>query len=397
MDRCYGIIAEFNPFHNGHAALCARARQDGATHIAAVMSGSFVQRGSPAVTDKYVRTRAALLSGCDLVVELPLPYAMATASQFAAGAVALLRAMGCVDSLCFGTESAALPDLQTAAEAVEHPDLRTALQPYLSAGMTFAGARQLAVAELCGAQIAACLTQPNHILAVEYLRQLHKQGWSPDLLAIPRVGAAHDSADPDIAAGIASASYLRRHPQELGAYVPAQALAVYSEAAEKGLFPACPEKLENAILAHLRRLTPEQLRLLPDVSEGISDRLYKAIAHSTTLPQLEAAVKTKRYPLARVRRLIYSAFLGITARDWQQPPPYIHVLGFNARGAQLLTRMKNAALPVHTGLAYLEKQNAACRRLAALEATATDMYSLTLPCPPPRGYAYSASAVFLKD
>ena len=396
MKQCFGLVAEFNPFHNGHAALCAQARAAGATHIVAVMSGNFVQRGCLAVTDKYIRTRAALLGGCDLIIELPLPYAVATASRFAAGAVGLLRATGCVDSLCFGSESDNLADLQAVAQAVDCLAVRTAIKGHMGTGITFARARQLAVAAIFGEQVAHCLTTPNNILAVEYLRQSAAQGWHPNMVPIRRVGTSHDSTTPK--GPIASASYLRQHPEALAAYVPPQALAVYQEARCKGLFPAQPERLDTAVIAHLRRLSPADLSQLPDISEGIENRLYKALSHCATLAQLEQEVKTKRYPLARVRRLILHAFLGVSAQDSLSPPPYLHVLGFNPKGAELLAEMKRkkVALPVHTSLAHLEKLNGTCQRFATLEATATGIYGLALPNPPSRGFAYDASAVFLK-
>jgi predicted nucleotidyltransferase len=389
--KCFGVVAEFNPFHNGHAALCKAARDAGATHVIAVMSGNFVQRGSIAVTDKYVRSGAALNCGCDLVIELPLAAAVAPAKRFAMGAVRLLHATRCVDTLFFGSEAGDIDPLKRAAGAVGDPAVQAAARVYLASGMTFAKARQLAVEAVYGPEIASVLAEPNNNLAVEYIRAAEALGWRCGLHTIPRVEAAHDSDKPG--AGVASASYLRTRPGELGGYVPEAAMAVYIQAREDGLYPADPAKLETAILAALRRMGIDELAALPDVSEGLEGRLYRAIRASGSLAELEMAAKTKRYTLARIRRLIMSAFLGITAEDAAATPPYIHVLGFNKGGAELLSRMKDAALPVHTSLARLERISPECARAARLEAAAGDVYSLALPRPRPCGEAYRAKAV----
>lgn len=397
MPKVAGIVAEFNPFHNGHAALVAAARQAGAHTVVAVMSGNFVQRGSPAVTDKRVRARAALLCGVDLILELPLPWAVAPAQRFARGAVELLAATGCVDSLAFGSECGDLTALEALAQAVDDPALTAPLRELLAGGMTFARAREQAVARQLGPEKAAVLASPNNTLAVEYLRAARELGWQVRPLTLRRVGAAHDSGDSRD--GIASASHLRHHAGDfplLTAHVPATAAPVYARALADGLYPGDPARLDTAILAHLRRLGPEELARLPDLSEGLENRLYAAIRTAATLPGLEAALKTKRYPMARVRRLILSAFLGLTPEDGRQPVPYVRVLGFTPAGRALLAKMKaTCPLPVSQSLARLRALGGPCERLAALEELSTDLFALTLPSPPPCGYEYTASAVFI--
>jgi predicted nucleotidyltransferase len=186
---------------------------------------------------------------------------------------------------------------------------------------------------------------------------------------------------------------LRVHPEALQGHVPAKALEVYAEAAQNGLMPADPAKLELAILSHLRRLKTDELAGLPDISEGLEHRLYAAIRESATLDELEQRLKTKRYTMARVRRLILSAFLGITARDNETLPPYIRALGFTEKGRALLP--KKGRLPFHTSLAALRRKGGACERFADLEETATDIYGLILPKPLNCGYEYTASGVYL--
>ena len=391
-----GIVAEFNPFHNGHAALIHAAREGGATHVAAVMSGNFCQRGSLAVTDKRIRTRCALLGGVDLVLELPLPWATATAQRFGAGAVALLAGTGCVDMLCFGSECGDTAALEQAAGAVDDPALRAPLAQGLEQGLTFARARQLAVGSVAGPQAARLLAHPNNALAVEYLRGARQIGWRPELFTIARRGAAHDAPQPEGA--FASASHLRTIALDFSAlarFMPAPCAALLEDAHSRGLYAADPAKLETAVLARLRCLAPGALRELPDLSEGLENRLYNAIRTAASLEELYALAKTKRYTLARIRRLVLHAFLGVTARDIQQSPPYLRILGFNGAGREILSRML-PSLPADTRLARLRERGDACRRLAELEERATDLYTLALPRPRPCGYELRAGGVYIK-
>ena len=188
--RIGGVVAEYNPFHNGHAYQLMELRQAGATHIAVVMSGNFVQRGEPALLDKWTRAEAALLCGADLILELPLPYGAATAERFAFGAVSLLEGLGCVDLLGFGCESGDLPALQRAARAVEDPEVYEAVRERMAEGISFAAAREEAVRERWG-EAGDALRRPNDILAVEYLRQLGRLGSPIRPVAVGQIGRAH--------------------------------------------------------------------------------------------------------------------------------------------------------------------------------------------------------------
>lgn len=398
MEKVCGIVAEFNPFHNGHAALIEAARNNGAEAVVAVMSGNFVQRASPAITDKRVRARAALEAGVDLVIELPLPYATATAQFFARGAVGILRETGIVDTLAFGSECGDIAALGELAAAVDLPGTNARLREILREGVTFARARERAVAEARGEEFARLLSQPNNALAIEYLRQAAHLGWDVDVFTIGRLGSAHDS---DSHCGrYASASYLRRRAEDFAAlepFMPEQALQILREAAAAGLYPADGSKLDVAVLAALRRLSPADLAALPDLSEGLEHRLYAAIRSSGSLDGLHAALKSKRYTMARARRLVLAAFLGITRRDVLAPPPYIRVLGFGPGGPRLLRRLKQrCGLPCSASLGRLAANGGDCARFAALEELATDLYGLCLPVPAPCGYERSASGVFGK-
>ncbi len=389
------IVAEFNPFHNGHRALATAARAAGADYIVAVMSGSYVQRGEPAIADKLIRTNCALAGGVDMVLELPLAYATATAQRFAAGAMTLLKAAGMIDTLAFGSESGDVEILSRLADAVDAPPIKAALSVYLSQGITFAKARQLAVAQVWGDEMAKNLETPNNALAIEYIRQAHQIGWNPTLFTIPRVGAAHDASLPT--EQTASASFLRKRPLDwelLDRYMPQPSVAVLRQAYNQGLYPSDPKQLETAILAHLRRLSIKELSILPDLSEGLENRLYAAVRRASSLEELYGLVKTKRYTLARVRRLVLAAFLGVTKHDQIRQATYIRVLGCRNEAKKLLGILgRHSQFPVGSSLAQLEATGPDALATAQLESLAGDLYTLSLPSPRDCGYEYRAKLV----
>ena len=187
-----GIVAEYNPFHNGHKALVDRCRENEATHIVAAMSGNFVQRGSVAIMDKRARAAAAIKGGVDLVVELPVPFAVATAEVFARGGVSVLAGLGCVDALSFGAECEDLSLLQSAAKAVTDPKVDELIKTELSGGVSYPTARAYAVRTVYGPDIADVLEGPNNILAVEYLKELERRGNPMAVEPMKRVGTGHD-------------------------------------------------------------------------------------------------------------------------------------------------------------------------------------------------------------
>ncbi len=391
-----GVVAEYNPFHNGHAYQLLELRRTGATHITVVMSGNFVQRGEPALLDKWTRTEAALLSGADLILELPLPYGAATAERFAFGAVSLLEGLGCVDLLGFGCESGDLPALQRAARAVEDPEVYEAVRERMAGGISFAAAREEAVRERWG-ETGASLRQPNDILAVEYLRQLGRLGSSIQPVAVARKGAGHDSEMGE--GGFASASFLRERwgdgPGEVLTYLPRQTHRVYEQARAEGRI-LDRERWQWMELSGLRALSKERFAQVPDLSEGLENRLYTASRQAGSLSELYSLCKAKRYSHARLRRLALAAFLGVERDLYRLPPPYLRVLGFNGRGREILAKAaKTARLPISHSLVRLEQLGGEAARFAALEAKAGDQYALGLGSPRPCGWEYTHKPVIL--
>ena len=382
-----GIIAEYDPFHAGHAAHIAATRAAGATHIAVVMSGHFTQRGKPALLPKRCRAEMALACGADLVLELPLPWAMAPAEIFATGGVTLLQALGCVCSLSFGCECGDAAPLKTLAAAMDTPEYAAALRQALQQGVPYAAARQTAAASLCGEAIARALAEPNNTLGIEYLRAAARLGADVRCIAVPRMGAGHH--DTAAATGIASGTALRRliragAADTAAGYMPADSAALLKEALQAGQAPADPHRLDTALLAHLRMQSKARLAALPYISEGLENRLWNAIRTARSLSELTAALQTRRYPAARLRRILWASFLGIPAALVKETPPYIRILGMNDRGREIL----NAAaptLPVMTRFADAARLSPRARNVFALECRSADLYSLALPCPAPCG------------
>jgi len=383
-----GIIAEYNPFHNGHALHISKIKERSSGGIVVVMSGQFVQRGEPALLDKWKRAEMALRNGADLVLELPLPWAMAPAETFARGGVSLLQALGCVETICFGCESDRPDELNGIAEALLSEGFPARVQALLPTGRTFARLRGEALSQL-GVDPSP-LDSPNNTLAVEYLRANRslKAGLVP--LAIQRKGASHDSKEPG--EGLCSASYLRTllhgfsedalFPSDtaLSPFMPENARGILLREIEEGKAPSSADRLERGVLSVLRRMTAQELEPLPDISEGLHNRLYAAVQSSCSVQEILEKTKTKRYTMARIRRIIFSAYLGVPADFSKRLPPYLRVLGVGKRGQEILsTARKAASLPLLLRYADVRKLDDFGRAVFELECRAGDLFALSLP------------------
>lgn len=377
-------IAEYNPFHLGHEYMLREVKRMGYDAVAAIMSGNFVQRGDCAVADKRARVKAALLCGADLVIELPLPYAAATAQRFAFGAARLIEGMGCADAFAFGSECGNAELIMRTAELID-TDIGDKIKPYLAEGMTFAAAREKAVAEK-DEKAAAILQNPNDTLAVEYVSQLKNSGIKP--IAVKRVGSAHDGGAKD---GYCSASEIRRmllsgDEESAYRYMPKAAAEIIKGEIEKGNAPAELYTCENAIISALRQMSVQDLRAVPDVSEGLENRIFAAIREQTSLDGIAEAIKSKRYTMARIRRILLAAYLGVKASDLYGGIPYIRVLGANETGRKVMGIMKTASkVPVVTRAKEINELGKRAADLFSAECRSTDLYWLMMPKKQPCG------------
>ncbi len=384
-----GIVAEYNPFHLGHAWHLAQTRrllgEDRA--VVCVMSGHWVQGADCAITDKWTRAGLALVGGADLVLELPTPWAMASAEAFARGAISLLWATGVVDTLSFGSECGDAGPLRQAAEALDAPDYPARLRAALDRGLSFPAARQAAAG-------CPCLSTPNNNLGVEYLRALRHLGASMEVVTVSRRGAAHNGAET--VECFASATQVRRllragKGEDAARFVPQGTLDRLGEVTSLSY-------VERAILARLRTMDGSDWACLPDsgAAEGLPERLVRAARQALSLDEFYTLAKTKRYTHARLRRLALSAFLGL---DRERPalPAYVRVLGLNGRGQALLREMKGVCtLPVLTKPAHSKALTGPARLLFEAEARYTDLYGLCFPTPRPCGLEWTSNPIIFK-
>ena len=375
-----GIVAEYNPFHLGHALHIGKTRRALGMDapVVCVMTGDFVQRGAPALMSKHARAEAAVRSGVSLVLELPLAWSLSSAEGFARGAVGLLAATGVVDTVSFGSEAGQLPPLQALAAALDDPETDAAVVQELQRGDGYAAARERALARSLGAAAARQIGRPNNILAVEYLRAMKVY---PKLqpFTLMREGAGHDEAG-DAASALRSASDLRAaclSGTDISAWLTPESAAVLRRERQAGRAPMGDAALEIALLSRLRMLPRETFSTLPDASEGLGDRLYRAVQTQPGLEQTLAAAKSRRYALARLRRMCLCAALGVRRGDAAGTPPYLRVLAADEAGQRLLHQMrKRAFLPVVTKPAAVRRLDGPAQRAFRTGAAARDLYCL---------------------
>lgn len=357
-----GIIAEFNMLHNGHKYIIDKAREKGGGVIA-VMSGSFAQRGDVCVYDKWTRAKTALISGVDLVLELPVCYALSAAPNFAQGGVSTLNALGIVDELIFGSESGDISALKKAANILSD-DLKAArVKEYLSEGLSYPTALSRVYEKDLDAHI---MREPNNVLAIEYIRAINKLNSSIEPVTVKRYMTEHDSTYSS--GGYASATALREMAfsgESIEKYVPYEMTAMPR--------PRCLTPLSAAIMCRLRTISSEELSGIGEVTEGLENRIIRAAKDTDNIEDLLAAVKSKRYTMSKIRRIVIGALIGNRKDIFKPAPDYIRVLGMNKKGTELLKAAKEkCALPVITKVAeYKEKS-----KQFDLDTRATDIAAL---------------------
>ncbi len=365
--KIVGIITEYNPFHNGHLYQLRRAKElSGADYAVAVMSGSFVQRGEPAICDKWARAKMAVSCGVDLVVELPVVYSVQSAEFFAMGAVKILNAIN-TDYISFGVEDDNLQRLTDTAYLLcnEPPEFKSMLCNGLKCGDSFPAAREAAARSFGAADV---LLTPNNILGVEYIKALIKTSSKMKPVPIKRIGSQHDC--------FGSASHIRSiSPENAKEFMPPDAYEIFLKEIENGKAPVNIKSIEAAVISKLRLISSAQLARISGVSEGLENRIKQAAAEKTSVEDIVDFVKTKRYTHSRIRRIMINALLDITKEEITKPPQYIRVLGLGKGGREVLRGIKNdASLPIITKTSSAKKADMLCFDMAA-----TDIYSLMYP------------------
>ncbi len=368
-----GIIAEFNPLHNGHKYLIERAKMDG-FDVACVISGNFVQRGDTAIIPKFIRAQSALSVGADLVLEMPIPWSMSTAQNFAIGGISQLAALG-IDALYFGSECGDVEELVKISEIISTENYNKTIKTRLSSGKTFAKIRSEAISEILGRE-SSVLLNPNDTLAVEYITAAKSLGISIKFTAVKRLGAGHnDRLEND---GFSTATLLREAAlkndvEYLSRYMPASSLKLLLSSPISNI-----EKLDTAIMSKLKQLPLDYFSKLSDISEGLDNLIYKVLRECHTVNELYDRVKSKRYTLARIRRLVLSAFLGIDNVFFLKEPPYVRVLGFSENGKKYL---RQNTKPIITQVSQINTNDAFSKKVFDTENSANEIYALSLSDP----------------
>lgn len=398
--KVVGLITEYNPFHNGHLYHFTKAKeQAGADYTLCVMSGNFLQRGEPALVNKWARTQMALEAGIDLVLEIPAAYATSSAQSFAEGAVRMLDCSGVVTHLCFGSELGSLEPLTKVASLVlkEPPELQRLIRKYLDKGLVYPKARSEALgdyflqSESDPVSWRELVKSPNNILGIEYLRALQLLDSPIHPLTLERLHSGYNEIKLEHSS-IASATSIRHNLQENGqlsselkAYLPESSWRLLSGEFQAGRGPVFPENLYPYLLMKLRTCTPDALAKIPDVSEGLEHRILEAAQEATSFYNLVERIKTKRYTWTRIQRILLHCLLGYTqsmAKSFQDAggPQYLRVLGFTNRGRFLLREMQEkACLPVVTKVAPFLKNPGPAAEMLALDIMATNVHSLLFP------------------
>ena len=383
-----GIIAEFNPLHTGHKRLIDEAKASGKP-VAAVLSGNFVQRGECAALEKETRAKCALTCGVDTVAELPVLWSMSTAQNFALGGVWQLYRLG-ADEIIFGSECGDIKKLKAAADILSSEEYANLLTQNVNGALTFAVAREEAAAAL-GADVSA-LKNPNDNLATEYIIAAKKLGLPIEFRCVKREGAPHDSKC--VSGDFVSASYIREEMAKgniafAERFMPSSLHGVIDSDSI-----ADNRKLETAILTVLRGKTAKEFANLPDIAEGLENRLEFAVRAATSIEELQAQLKSKRYTLARVRRLILSAFLGFDDTFFMKTPPYVRLLGASEAGLATLPRDIPEIVTKPSQIKALGKD---AQKVFDTECKATDIFTLALNVPLEAGLEYKRKFLKTED
>lgn len=355
-----GLVVEYNPFHNGHLHHLKRSMElTNATHSIAVMSGNFLQRGEPALFDKFKRAEIAVSNGVDLVVELPTLFACQSAEFFAHGAVSLLNSLNCIDSICFGSEEGNIDLLLEISKIlIDEPDeFKSILKEKLDEGILFATARSTALYEyisrnnilnLKEEKLHDILSSSNNILGIEYIKSLLKHKSSIAPYTITRIQSSYNSNT--ISSNICSATAIRESLRkgnslsEISSVIPLETLNLISKHIDNGFNPMFDEFYFDVIRELVAR-DFDKLSDYFDISEGIENKIYKSIFLTSNLSELQQSIKSKRYTLTKVKRMLNNILLGITKEDMNlvkdiNKLPYIRVLAFNDKGREILKKIK---------------------------------------------------------
>ena len=399
MSNVLGIVAEYNPFHNGHLHhLTESQKLVEADYTISVMSGNFTQRGDASIIDKWSRTQMAIENGIDLVIELPTIYAISSAENFVSGAVKILDSLGIVDFMSFGSECNDISILSEVTDVLtnEPSEYKTLLSHELSRGVSFPKARERALMMYLNdiRRFNNVLSSPNNILGIEYLKALDRQKSNIHPITIKREGSAYNDDSIPLDSGFASATSIRNLCQShdisiLQNFMPETSFNILQDCLENGHIVRNISELDKTIIYTLRKMSIDEIANLPDVSEGLEFAIKSAVNQCNTITELLSIINTKRYTQTRLKRIFLYALLGITKKDMQiskTTKPYIRILGFNSKGRKLISEISkhNRKLTIISSVKKFMDSNSNKNLKLMLEKDiwATNVYTL--------GYEYDS-------
>ena len=391
MSRVLGIIAEYNPFHNGHLYHIAKSKQEtGAQYVVAVISGNFVQRGNTSIVNKWIKAKMALSNGVDLVIELPTIYSISSAENFAEGAIKILNSLGVVDTVSFGMEAKDISTLNNIANVLytEPKEYVTMLSHELKKGNSFPKARENALMMYLNdiKKYANVMAGSNNILGIEYLKAMKKTKSTIIPIGIKREKVLYN--DKYIVDEFASATAIRKMlmTKELDGISKVMPRSSYIQLGEElkiGHYVIDISRFEKEIIYMLRRMSIEEIANLPDVSEGLENSIKNAANSCNTLNELVNIIKTKRFTQTRIQRILLYGLLGITKKKMEtsrKVTPYVRALGFNNKGKELISEMMrlNPKLNVVTSVKkYIDTvANKNLKGMLETDILATNVYTL---------------------
>ena len=388
MSNVLGIVAEYNPFHNGHLYHLEKSKKDtNSNYTVAIMSGNFTQRGSASLVDKWSKAEAAISSGIDLVIELPVLYATSSAENFAEGAVKILDSLNIVDYISFGAETDDVEVLDKCADVLYHEPkkYKTLLAHELSKGVSYPKARESALMMYLSniRKFANVLSSPNNILAIEYLKAMKKLKSNLQPYSIQRYEVGYN--DLTYTKNTASSTAIRNMIKNngFGALSSLMPMSSYSILMKNIKIGHVIPDFEKEIIYALRKMTTAEIKELPDVSEGLESSIKKAANSCNTLTEFMNIIKSKRYTSTRIQRILVYALLGITKKDMamsRRIQPYIRVLGLNKRGKFLISEIAkaNPKLEIITSVKQFTDNNSNKSLQAMLDKDilATNIYTI---------------------
>lgn len=389
MRKTVAIICEFNPFHNGHSYMFARVREmfGEDTALVAIMSGNYVQRGTPAMMSKQARARCAMECGADLVLELPFPYSASSAERFATAGVHIASSLGCVDYLAFGSETVDTDVLTDIAVRLESNAFRSSYEQ-IDKEQTVGSAQKTCIAyKTLYGDLPDALLQPNSILGIEYIRALLREKSDIQPIAIPRTGAAHDAEETD--ADIVSASAIRHlltgGETELAfAKIPPETRGILEEELREGRAPVTYDGLLCYALLYYRQHKPLEFSVTEGLGDGLGDRFCKAAWNNATPSGFFESIRTKRYTDAYLRRALLYGLFGVKREDLNAPPAYTQLLAMTKNGQKILSSIRRTAkITILTKPADYKAMNATAQTAAELSLRADSLYCALFPSPTP--------------